>query len=167
MCPQRRRGESIELTENQKAWLRLKSLWALMERARNLELAKVDINIPQAEILYSLKTSAKPLTPSKLARTTYKQPHTTSALVHRMEKRGLVSTKRDLKRKNWVRVSLTKKGDEALKRWYATTVVPDAFSSLSEEEVQIFRTVTDRLRARSLELIRQLNRDHYDELLFW
>ena len=33
-------SESMELTENQKAWLRLETMMAVLERARNLELAK-------------------------------------------------------------------------------------------------------------------------------
>ena len=48
-------SESIELTENQKAWMRLETLMSVMERARNLELAKSGLNIPQASVLYCLK----------------------------------------------------------------------------------------------------------------
>jgi hypothetical protein len=52
-------SESIELTENQKAWLRLETLMSVMERARNLELAKSGLNIPQASVLYCLKTALR------------------------------------------------------------------------------------------------------------
>ena len=93
-------SESIELTENQKAWMRMQTVMAVMERARNLELAKIGLNIPQAEVLYCLKVAKEPLTPMKLARMMHKQPHTVSALVHRMETQGFLTTKRDLKRKN-------------------------------------------------------------------
>jgi DNA-binding MarR family transcriptional regulator len=85
-------GESIELNENQKAWLRLETFVAVMERARNLELARIGLNIPQASVLYCLKMSKEPMTPMRLARMMHKQPHTVSALVHRMEAQGLVST---------------------------------------------------------------------------
>jgi len=53
------------------------------------------------------------MTPMKLARMMHKQPHTISALVHRMEAQGLVVTKKDLERKNWLRLSLTRKGEAA------------------------------------------------------
>ncbi len=160
-------GESIELTENQKAWLRMETLMAVMERARNLELAKSGLNIPQASVLYCLKMSKEPLTPMKLARMMHKQPHTVSALVHRMETQGLLTTKRDMKRKNWLRVSLTKKGEEALKRWASANTVPDALSCLSKKESEALYTITKKLHNRSLELLRQMQPDPYAEPLFW
>ena len=160
-------SESIELTENQKSFLRMQTAMAVMERARNLELAKIGLNIPQAEVLYCLKIAKEPLTPMKLARMMHKQPHTVSALVHRMETQGLLTTKRDLKRKNWLRVSLTKNGEEALKRWSTATIVPDAISCLSKKESDALYTITQKLHNRSLELLRQMQPDPYAEPLFW
>ena len=160
-------SESVELTENQNVWLRLEAMMAVLERARNLELAKVGLNIPQTEVLYCLKASKDPMTPMKLARMMHKQPHTISAMVHRMETQGLLTTKRDMKRKNWVRVSLTKKGEEALKRWDTATVVPDALSCLSKKEAEALYTITKKLHNRGLELLRQMQPDPYSEPLFW
>jgi len=160
-------SESIELTENQKAWMRLETLMSVMERARNLELAKSGLNIPQASVLYCLKISREPLTPMKLSRMMHKQPHTVSALVHRMEDQGLLVTKRDMKRKNWLRVALTKKGEEALKRWASATTVPDALSCLSKKEQDALYSITKKLHNKALELLRQMQPDPYAEPLFW
>ena len=160
-------SESIELTQNQKAWMRLETLMSVMERARNLELAKSGLNIPQASVLYCLKIAKEPLTPMKLARMMHKQPHTVSALVHRMETQGLLTTKRDMKRKNWLRVTLSQKGEEALKRWAAATTVPDSLSCLSKKESDALFTITKKLHNRGLELLRQMQPDPYSEPLFW
>ncbi len=160
-------ADSIELSKNQKDWLRLETIMAVMERARNLELAKSGINIPQAAVLYGLKTSAEPLTPMRLARMMHKQPHTVSALVHRMEAQGLVSTKKDMKRKNWLRVSLTRKGEEALRMWAAATMVPDALNVLSKKEVETLHSNTRKLHNRGVELLRQMQPDPYAEPLLW
>jgi MarR family multiple antibiotic resistance transcriptional regulator len=103
-------SESLESTENQKAFLRMQTMTTVLERARGLELPAIGLNMPQALVLCCLKVSKEPMTPMKLARMLHKQPHTVSALVHRMEKQGLLTTRRDMKRKNWVRVSLAKKG---------------------------------------------------------
>src|SRR5512137_3084861 len=149
-------SESIELNENQKAWLRLETFVAVMERARNLELARIGLNIPQASVLYCLKVSTEPMTPMRLARMMHKQPHTVSALVHRMEAQGLVSTKKDMKRKNWVRVSLTKKGEEALKLSANATEVPDLLSCLSKKEREAMFAVSQKLYAESLQLLRKM-----------
>lgn len=159
--------EAVELSENQKAWLRLETIMAVMERARNLELARSGLNIPQASVLYCLKTAKEPMTPMRLARMMHKQPHTVSALVHRMETQGFLTTKRDMKRKNWLRVSLTKKGEEAVKRWATASVVPDALDCLSKKERETLFEVTRKLHNRALELLRQMQPDPYAEPLFW
>ena len=160
-------AESIELSDNQRAWLRLETIMAVMERARNLELAKCGLNIPQASVLYCLKISKEPVTPMKLARMMHKQPHTISALVKRMEVQGLVSTKKDMERKNLVRVSLTKKGEKAVKGWVTATVVPDVMGSLSKKEADALNKATQKLHSRGLELLRRMQRDPYSEPPVW
>ena len=160
-------NESLELTENQKAFLRLQTMTAVLDRARDLELATIGLNMPQALVLYCLKVSKEPMTPMKLARMMHKQPHTVSALVHRMESQGLLTTRRDLKRKNWVRVSLTKKGEEAIKGWVTATMVPDIMGSLSKKEADALYKATQKLHNGGLELLRKMRPDPYSEPLFW
>src|SRR5512137_460704 len=130
-------AESLKLNENQKNYLRIQTVLAVVGRARDLELARIGLNVPQSQVLYCLneaKVRKEPMTPMQLSRVLHKQPHTVSALVHRMEAQGLVSTKKDMKRKNWLRVSLTKKGDEAVKLWANATGVTDVMSCLSKRE---------------------------------
>ena len=105
--------DSLELNEHERTWTNLNVTYVTLRRARELELAQVGLTVPQAGVLYFLSTSKEPLTPMKLSRLMSRQPHTLSALVNRMEAQGLVKTKKDLQRKNWVRVSLTKKGEQA------------------------------------------------------
>ncbi len=157
-----------ELNGGMKDWSRLQMATTALNRARDLELAKIGLNMPQAEVLYCLKIAKEPMTPMKLCRMMFKQPHTVSAMVHRMESRGLVVTRRDMKRKNWVRVSLTRKGEEAFERWSKTTMVPDvAFSSLSTKEREALSAITKKLHAKSVELLRQMQPDPYSDPLFW
>ena len=84
-----------------------------------------------------------------------------------MERQGLISTKKDMARKNWLRVSLTKKGEEALEHWATTTEVPDALSVLSKTEREALRTGTKRLHSKGVELLRRFQHDPYSEPLFW
>jgi DNA-binding MarR family transcriptional regulator len=161
-------AKPVELTGGMKDWSRLQMTTTALNRARELELAKIGLNMAQAEVLYLLKTAKEPMTPMKLSRMMHKQPHTVSAMVHRMESHGLVATKRDMKRKSWLRVSLAKKGEEAFKRWSATTMVPDvAFSCLSKKERDTLSAITKKLHAKSVELLRQMQPDPYSEPLFW
>jgi DNA-binding MarR family transcriptional regulator len=90
-----------------------------------------------------------------------------SALVHRMETQGLVSTKKDMKRKNWLRVSLTKNGDEAVKLWANATEVTDIMSCLSKRESEALYTITKKLHSKSLEALQKMQPDPYAERLFW
>ena len=163
-------AESLKLTENQRNWLRVQGLIAVLERARDLELAKYGLTVPQSAVLYCLweaKVHNEPMTPMKLSRVLHKQPHTISALVHRMEAQGLVSTKKDMKRKNWLRVSLTKKGEEAVKRWAASSEVPDVMACLSKKESEALYAITQKLHKKSLEALRKMQPDPYSEPLFW
>jgi len=160
-------GKSIELTENQKALLRLQTMTAVLQRARDLELSTIGLSMPQALVLYHLRVSKEPMTPMKLARMMHKQPHTVSALVHRMETQGLLTTRRDMKRKNWVRVSLTKKGEEAVKGWVTATVVPDIMDSLSKKEADALNKATQKLHSGGLELLRKMRPDPYSEPPVW
>jgi DNA-binding MarR family transcriptional regulator len=160
-------GELVELTENQKTWNRLVTMMIIWERARNLELAKIGINMVQAEVLHCVKSAKEPLTPMKLSRMMHRQPHTISALVHRMEAQGLLSTKKDMKRKNLVRLSLTRKGEEALKGWSNATMVPDALSRLTKKEREALDTITEKLHKKGLELLREMQPSPYGEPLWF
>ena len=137
-----------------------------LQRARGLELAKIGLSIPQAGILYFLKTSNEPLTPMKLSRRMNRQPHTVSALVKRMEAQGLVKTTKDLRRKNWVRVSLTNKGNEAFKRQMSERTACTATSCLSKKEIEALNAICKKLRAKDAELIRQVQPGPYTDPLF-
>ena len=158
--------DSIELTEHERAWENLAVTYMTLQRARELELLRVGLTIPQAGVLYFLKTSKEPLTPMKLSRRMNRQPHTVSALLTRMEAQGLVKTTNDLARKNWVRVSLTKKGEQAFKRQMSEKTARTATSCLSKEETDALNSICKKLRAKGAELIRQIQPGPYSEPLF-
>jgi DNA-binding MarR family transcriptional regulator len=158
--------DSRELTKNERVWENLALTFMTLQRARELELARVALTIPQAGVLYFLKTSKEPLTPMKLSRIMNRQPHTVSALVTRMEAQGLVKTTKDLQRKNWVRVSLTKKGEEAYKRQMTQKAAREATSCLSKNEIDALNTICKKLRAKGAELIRQMQPSPYSDSLF-
>ena len=148
--------EIMRLNENETAWMRLFRTYKVLERAREVELAKADLSLAQAGVLYFLKDAKEPLTPSKLARLMYKEPHTISGLISRMEARGLVHKKKDLGRKNLVRVSLTKKGEEAFKRQLGKTAVMNVTSCLSKTDLDKLNVLSDKLRAKGVELLRDM-----------
>jgi DNA-binding MarR family transcriptional regulator len=154
--------EAIEINENELLWARLFMSAKVVERAREIELSRVHISLIQAMVLYALKLSPEPLTPSKLARMLCREAHTMSALIDRMEKQGLVKKKHDLARKNLVRVVVTAKGDEAFQRQRSVNTVTNITNSLTKEEREALGTCVDKLRLRATDLIREMTPTPYD-----
>jgi len=159
--------ESRDFNEDEKAFMNLARANMTLQRAIDLELSRVGLTIPQAGVLYFLKTAKEPLTPMKLSRRLHRQPHTVSALVTRMEAQGLVKATKDLERKNWVRLSLTRKGHEAYKRELGERIAFNATSCLSKKERDTLNEICRKLGARGTEIIHQMQKRPSSESLFW
>ena len=155
-----------ELTEHERAFENLAITYMTLRRARELELDRIGLTIPQAGALYFLKMSKEPLTPMKLSRLMNRQPHTVSALLTRMQAQGLVKRTKDLHRKDLVRVSLTKKGEEAFKRQIGEKTVRNATSCLSRKDLEAMNASCEKLRASGAALIRQIQPGPYGDRLF-
>jgi len=143
-------------------WVRLFATATVVQRARELELAKVGITPIQAGVLMILKTATRPVTPTQLARTLYREPHSMSALLQRMEKQGLIERTKDLEQRNLVRISITRKGEQTFKRQWAAKVTTSITSCLSDEEMEVLGTSLEKLRARAVEIIREMQPTPYD-----
>ena len=150
------------LPKHEREWVRLFQTFNALERAREIELGKVGLTTAEAAILFAIKTAKEPPTPSKLARWLYREPHTISNLVNRMEKEELVRKSHDLDKKNQIRVSLTEKGEEALRRQSKVRKSVNATSCLSDEEVGVLMACSDKLHARAIELIREMQPGPWD-----
>ena len=135
-----------------------RELWGVLhqaahaiERARDDELREINISMMQAAVLYILKTVKEPITPAMLSRWLFREPHTVSAILDRMEKQGLLKRVKDMPRKNVVRVVLTEKGEEVYQRSKDWKVVPNILSCLSAEERDALRACLERLRDKAIE----------------
>jgi DNA-binding MarR family transcriptional regulator len=159
--------DSRHFNDNERAFINLARTNMTLQRAIDLELSRVGLTIPQAGVLYFLKTTKEPLTPMKLSRRLYRQPHTVSASLTRMEAQGLVKATKDMERKNWVRLSLTKKGQEAFKRELGERIAMNATSCLSKRERDTLNEICKKLSARGGEIIRQMQTGPSSEPLFW
>jgi MarR family multiple antibiotic resistance transcriptional regulator len=157
--------DTIKPNEDELLWGRLFLATTLVQRAREVELSRVNMSLAQAMVLYALKLSSEPLTPSKLARMLCREPHSMSALIDRMEKQGLVEKKHDLSTKNLVRVVVTAKGEKAFQRQRSAKLVSNITSILTREERETLSSCADKLRVRAIELIRQMTPPPYDPLL--
>jgi DNA-binding MarR family transcriptional regulator len=155
-------NDTLKFNENELLWGQLIMTNTLLQRARELELAGADMSLIQAMVLYALKISPEPMTPGKLAKILYREPHSMSALIGRMEKQGLVETKHDLVPKNLVRVVLTARGEEAFQRQRTANAVINLTSRLTKEERDTLSSCAGKLRVWAIELIRQMTPGPYD-----
>jgi len=151
----------VKLGENARAWRLLFRTFKALERAREIELEQVGLSPIQAEVLYALKTADEPVTPAKLSRWLYREPHSMSGLINRMEEQGLVRKSKDLEAKNLVRVTLTEKGEQAFQHKLGIKVFPKILSRLSKKELDNLKVYLDKLHRGALEAIRALQPGPY------
>jgi DNA-binding MarR family transcriptional regulator len=139
-------------------WLLLTRARYAVYRARELELLRYGLTPEQAQVLFVIHSLKEDATPAAIARATFLKSHTISAIVERMEKKGLLKKTRDLERKNRVRVSITKKGEEAFKLSSKRGPIHRIFAGVNEKErAQTGKVLEKILFAAGEEL--GLNRD--------
>jgi len=146
----------VKLDENEKAWLLLSRTLRALERAREIELERFDLSPIEAAVLHALITADETVIPAKLSRWLYREPHTMSGLLNRMEDKGLVKKSKDLEKKNLVRVTLTKKGEQAFHQQWDARIVPKITSFLSKKELDNLEECLNKLEGKALGLIRDL-----------
>jgi len=156
----------MDLNENEIAWWEMSVTSLVLQRAWEMELARVGLTVPQTLVLTIVQSSPEPITPMKLSKLMHREPHTISALLTRMEAQGLVKKERNLERGNWVRVSLTKNGKEAYERQAVARKVRNITTCLSKQELGALNKMNKKLRARGVELLREMLPSPYNEPLW-
>jgi len=94
-------------------WMLLRRVGDALGLCHDLLYSKYGLTWEQVSVLAAIK-SRGPLRPSDLALILERTPNSTSMLVDRMVKGGLVTRKRDRKDRRVVTVSLTSKGEAAV-----------------------------------------------------
>jgi DNA-binding MarR family transcriptional regulator len=143
----------VDTDKDYELWVLLRQTCDGMLIARENELRKIGISAMQAAVLFVVKTVTVPATPAEISRWLFRQPHTVSGLLNRMEKRGLVRKVKDLERKNMIRIVITEKGEQAYQRSREMKVIPSILSCLSPKERDNLWKYADRLRSKTLEEI--------------
>jgi len=136
-----------------KLWVLYRQTCHAITTAGENELRQLGISSRQAAVLSIVKTVTVPATPAEISRWLFRQPHTVSGLLNRMEKQGLVRKVKDLERKNMIRIVLTEKGEQAYQRSREVKVVDKILSCLSPKERDSLRTYLKALRKKALEEI--------------
>ena len=101
-----------------------------------------------------VKSSEGPVTPAEISRSLFREPHTISGLLTRMEKQGLVKRVRDLDRKNMVRIAITDKGEKAYRKLGDVNAIRNILSCLSAKEQENLKEYMIKVRRKALEELR-------------
>jgi DNA-binding MarR family transcriptional regulator len=123
-------------------------------RAREKELIKHGISSIEAGVLFIVESIGDRAIPAEISRWIFREQHTVSALLVRMEKKGLIKKTKDLEKKNLVRVSLTEKGKQALDNSKSRESIHKIIPALSKEQRQQLNSYLRTLRDRAFEEIR-------------
>jgi DNA-binding MarR family transcriptional regulator len=119
-------------------WLLLSQTRSAIFKVRHKKVGQY-LHPNQAAALVSIWAFEGRITPAALSRRLFLEPHTVSELINRMQKKGLVTKKKDRKKGNVVRISITKKGREVCRQAMGQDLIHQFMSLLSEEQRQQLR----------------------------
>ena len=131
-------------------WTMLGQVRHAMYRSRKEELSKYGISPMQSTVTYVILALGDKATPTMISHWLFREIHSVSEFLKRMEKDGLVKKIKDLKRSHMYRVVLTEKGLEAHNHTKALESILDITSCLSEEERQQLRPILEKLWYKTL-----------------
>jgi DNA-binding MarR family transcriptional regulator len=120
-------------------------------KARRKELETSGITIAQTWVLWGLKVRGEPLTVAEISQFIDRSHLTTSQLLKRMEKDGLIVRKKGPQSNGPVKIMTTKKGKEILH--YANKrhkLLDEITASLSPNEVQNLSSYLKKLRESAI-----------------
>lgn len=129
------------------------NLWVLLHQARDAvfkarekELSQYGISTMEAAALFIIQAIGNKPTPAEISRWIFREHHTVTALLSRMEKKGLITKVKDPDRKNTWRVGLTEKGQNAYRQSVKRESIHAAMSPLSQNERQQFESYLKKVR---------------------
>ena len=121
------------LDDYYRLWLLLSQTRSAVFKVRHKKVGQY-LHPNQAAALVSIWALEGQVTPAALSRRLFLEPHTVSELIIRMGKKGLVTKRKDAKKGNTVRVSITTKGRQVCRRVMGQELIRDILSSLTEEQ---------------------------------
>ncbi len=90
------------------------------------------------------------ISPAILSQRLFLEPHTVSELIKRMQKKGLVTKKKDPERGNIVRISITAKGQEVCNQTMGQELIRGYMSALTAEQREKLREILTVLHSKAL-----------------
>ncbi len=135
-------------------WVRLRQAAEAAMRAMEIELGKRQTTLAQTDVLLILSMSKVPLSPGEISSYVFREKHSVSALLSRMQRAGYVRKVRSKKDQRVVKIQIQPKGKELLDRalpvilGYARDILVARFS---DKEIKQFDKYLKGLRDVALQ----------------
>ena len=146
---------SSSADENYVLAMLLRQAGDTMLRARQAELMDIGVSTIEAATMLAIDDLGERALPIRISEWILRRPNSTSSLLQRMEKDGLVKRAYDLERKNLVRMTLTDRGREVLEKVDLRSSVHHVFDMLSEEERVCLKRALLHVRSGALDFLRE------------
>ena len=127
------------LDDYYRLWLLLSQTRSAIFKVRHKKVGQY-LHPNQMAALVSIWALKGQVTPATLARRLFLEPHTVSELIIRMEKKGLVTKRKDRKKGNIVRISITRKGQQLCSQAMGQELIRDIIYSLSDKQREQLRS---------------------------
>jgi len=127
----------------------------ILVKVRERELLPQNLSATAASILFLVDAMGEGVTPARITRMLLREPHSISGILMRMEKQGLVKRTKDMDRKNYIRITLTAKGEKALEkamRLEGTTHVLSKLTAAQQKELKATLTALKEAGVKELRL---------------
>jgi len=118
----------------------------LLFKIRERELLPQNLSATAAEILFLVDAMGENVTPAKITRMLLREPHSVSGILMRMETHGFIKRTKNMERKNYIRITLTAKGEKALKQVMKLERTTDILARLSAEQQRQLKTTLTALK---------------------
>ena len=118
----------------------------ILFKIRERELLPQNLSATAAEILFLVDAMGENVTPAKITRMMLREPHSVSGILIRMEKHGLIKRAKDMERKNYIRITLTARGEKALKQAMKLEGTTGVLARLSAEQQKRLKTTLTALK---------------------
>ena len=118
----------------------------ILFKIRERELLPQNLSATAAAILFLVEAMGEDVTPAKITRMLMREPHSISGILMRMEKHGLIKRTKNMERKNYIRITLTGKGEKALRQAMKQTETAQVLSKLSAVQQKQLKTTLTALK---------------------
>ncbi len=134
-------------------WVALTRARDLVIRARGVELASHGISAVETQVLLLVHDAPEEPTPADLCRWVLRKHNTVSALLRRMEKKGLLVRSRDADKQNQWRISLTEQGEREWQWATQINAIRFVMSEFSQAKKDALESLLTKIGDKALTML--------------